>query len=95
MEFVVTLIHDTKKTELFMSSNKLFNKGVLKDNHWVGHLGIKLIDAAAFEKIKALSEVNNNKSKNSEIDILDKGALDKVLEGPGKKFTEKNLKENL
>ena len=44
----------------------------------------------AFQNIKALREGNNDESDNFEMDILDEGDLDKVLEGPEKTSDETN-----
>ena len=60
---------------------------------WVGHSVMKPVDDVAFQKRKALREGNNEKSKNFEIDILDEGALDKVMEGPEKHQTGKNWRK--
>ena len=41
---------------------------------------MKLVDAVTFQKINALREGNNAERDNSEMEILDEGALDKALE---------------
>ena len=67
-----------------MSYNKLFLKYGIQDNHWVGHLVMKLVDSVSYKKRKALRGGNNDKRYNFEIEVLGGGAPDKVLEGPGK-----------
>ena len=84
LEFSVPLKRDTKKTPFYMSSNKLFLKYCLQDNHWVGNAVIKPVDSVEFQKRKSLRKVNNDKSDNFEMEIIDEGALDKALEGPEK-----------
>ena len=53
------------------------------------HSVMKPFDAVSFNIRKALREVNNVKSDNFEMEILDESALDKVLEGPEKIQTGK------
>ena len=79
LELVMPLKHDTKKTPFYMSSNNLFLKDGLKDNHWVEHSVMKLVDAVICKERKALREGNNDKSENFYIEILDEGALYKAL----------------
>ena len=45
MEFVIPLIHNKNKTPFCISSNKLFLKYGIQDNHWVGQLVMKPVDA--------------------------------------------------
>ena len=44
---------------------------------------MKSVGAVEFQKIKSMREGKNDKSDNFEMDILDKGALDKALTVPG------------
>ena len=78
LELIVTPKYDTKKTEFFMSSYKSLVKDGIQDNNWVGHRVLEPVDVVAFNKIKALREVNNYKQNYFELYILDEGALDKV-----------------
>ena len=66
-----------------MSSN-MFKKHGLQYNHWVGNSVMKPVYAVVFQKIKARREGNNEESKIFEMEIFDKGALEKVLTVPGK-----------
>ena len=75
------LKRDTKKTPFCMYSNKLFLKDGIQDNHWVGHLVMRLVNDVAFQKRNALREDNNDKSDNIEMCILDEGAIDKIPKG--------------
>ena len=50
---------------------------------------MKPVDAEEFQKRKAPREGNNDKSDNFEMKILDEGAIDKALKGPGKFMTKK------
>ena len=61
-----------------------FFKYGLQDNHCVGYSVMKLVDYVAFQKIESMREGNNDESNNFEMEILDEGALDKVLTFPGK-----------
>ena len=45
---------------------------------------MKPVDDVEFHKIKSPREGNNYKSNKFRMDIIDEGALDKALEGPGK-----------
>ena len=56
---------------------------------------IKPVDDVEFNKINALREGNNDESDNFKIQILDEGALDKTLEGPGKIQTKIFPEDNL
>ena len=82
LEFSVPLKRYSKKTRFCMSSDELFLKDCLQNNHWVGKSVIKPVDDVASQKIKALREGNNDKIENFETEILDEGALDKSLEDP-------------
>ena len=53
---------------------------LVQDNNLVEHSVMKLVDAVTFQKINALREGNNAERDNSEMEILDEGALDKALE---------------
>ena len=48
------LKRDNKKTLLGISYNKFFFEDGLHNNHWVGHLLMKPVDAVLFQKIKSL-----------------------------------------
>ena len=62
-----------------MSSNKVFVKYVLQDNHLVRHSLINTVDAMAFKNRKANIKGNHEPSENFETDILAEGVLDKAL----------------
>ena len=62
-----------------MSSNKLFLEYVLQDSPCFGHSVMKPVDYMVFQKRKATREGKNDKNENFEMEILDKGALDKAL----------------
>ena len=51
---------DTKKTPFCMYYNRLFLKYGIHYNNWVGHSGIKPVDAMAFQKRKAHMEGKDN-----------------------------------
>ena len=84
LEYGVPLKCDTKKTPFCMFSNQLFLKDGLHNNNWVGNSVIKHVDATELKKRKAPRERTNEKSNNFEMEIIDKGALNKALEGPEK-----------
>ena len=58
-------------------------------------LGDEKIDAVAFQKRKAIRKGNNYQSKNSEMEILDEGALDKVLTVSGNTLEGKPLRKKI
>ena len=60
----------------------IFFKDGLKYNHWVGNLVMKTVDDVTFQKIKETRQVRNDKINNFKMEILDEGALDKVLTVP-------------
>ena len=62
-----------------MYYNKFFLKYGLKYNDWVGHSVMKPADTMASQKIKRTREGKNDESDNFEMEIIDEGALDKVL----------------
>ena len=62
-----------------MSSNKLFMKYCLQDNHWVGHLVTKYADTLEFQKRKDMIQGDNECSENFEMEILVERTLDKAL----------------
>ena len=70
------LKHDSKKIPFCMSYKKLFLKDGLQDNHWVGQSSMKWVDRWG----------KNDERDNFEMDILDEGALDKVLIIPEKEW---------
>ena len=84
MEYVVPIKRYTKKTPFCMYSNKLFLKYGLKDSYWVRHSVMKPFYTVEFQKRKETREGNNTKIENSEMNIFDKGALDKSLTVPEK-----------
>ena len=49
---------NTKKNSYCMSSNRIFFKDDLRDNHLVGHSGMNPVDATVFQK-----EEGNERSK--------------------------------
>ena len=65
------LKRDTKKAPYYISSNKLFLKYCLQDNHLVRNSVTKPVDAVEFQKRKALREGNTDKSEKFETDIID------------------------
>ena len=56
---------------------------------------MKPVDDVEFQKRNAWREVKNYKRDNFEMEILDEGALDKALEGPGNIYIGENLEDNL
>ena len=83
-----------KENPFCMSSNKLFVKYGLQDNHWVGHSVIKPDDSVWFQKIKSVREGDNEYSENFEMCILTEGVLDKEMTVPEKEHRVKTTLED-
>ena len=84
LEYAVPPKRDTKKNPFCMYYNKFFLKYCIHDNHWIGHSVMKQVDDVEFHKRWLFREGNNGKSYNYEMEIMDEGVIDKVLEVPGK-----------
>ena len=91
----MSLKRGAKNTQLCMPSNEFFSEDSLQDNHWVGHLVMKLVDVEVFHKIKALRECNDDKSENFEMKIIYEGVLYKALEGHETTLYRKKLEVDL
>ena len=76
LEYALPLERDNKKTPSCISYIKFFLKYGPQDNHWVGHLVMKPVDAAEIQKIREMREGKNDQSENSEMGIINEGALD-------------------
>ena len=68
MQYVILIKKDTQKNPFVCLLFK--SKYGLQYIHWVGNLVVKLIDAGAYQKLKAIREGEYEERDNFEMDIL-------------------------
>ena len=90
LKYLMPIKRDIKNNSFFTFFIKILLNNGNTDNHWFGKSVTKLVDAESFQKIKYIQEGHDKKNDSSDMEIIEKGTLEKALNVKKKTPDEKN-----